>query len=117
MGSQSQSQISFFRLKTFFLSIFLGLGSQKFLGIVWDLVEFLGLGLNSENFGIGTGIEFEKFWDWDSYFLNVGLGLGFIFSEPGIGIILPTPGHNCFPMTPCHFLLDKKMIIKFSLIV
>ena len=55
----------FFRFKTFFISIFLGLGSQEFLGIVWDLVEFLGLGLNSENFGIGTGIEFENFWDWD----------------------------------------------------
>ena len=56
-------------MKTFFISIFLGLGSQEFLGIVWDLVEFLGLGLglNSENFGIGTGIEFENFWDWDSF--------------------------------------------------
>ena len=80
--------LSFFRFKTFSINIFLGLGSQKFLGIVWDLVEFLGLGLglNSENFGIGIGIEFENFWDWDwdwdSFFLNVGLGLGlgFIFS-------------------------------------
>ena len=78
---------SFFRLKTFFISIFLGLGSQEFLGIVWDLVDFLGLGLglNSENFGIGigTGIEFENFWDWDwdwdSFFLNLGLGLGLGF--------------------------------------
>ena len=82
--------LSFFRFKTFSINIFLGLGSQKFLGIVWDLVEFLGLGLglglNSENFGIGIGIgiEFENFWDWDwdwdSFFLNVGLGLGFFFS-------------------------------------
>ena len=62
-----QRLLSFFRFKTFSINIFLGLGSQKFLGIVWDLVEFLGLGLgsNSENFGIGTGIEFEKFWEWD----------------------------------------------------
>ena len=81
--------LSFFRFKTLFINIFLGLGSQKFLGIVWDLVEFLGLGLglglNSENFGIGIGIgiEFENFWDWDwdwdSFFLNVGLGLGLGF--------------------------------------
>ena len=61
----------FFRFKTFFIIIFLGLGSQEFLGIVWDLLEFLGLrmglGLYFENFGIGigTGIEFENFWDWE----------------------------------------------------
>ena len=72
---------------TFSISIFLGLGSQKFLGILWDLVEFLGLGLglglNSENFGIGIGIEFENFWDWDwdSFFLKLGLELGF-FCRP-----------------------------------
>ena len=81
----------FFRFKTFSINICLGLGSQKFLGIVWDLVKFLGLGLGlgfySENFGIGIGIgiEFEHFWDWDwawdSFFLNVGLGLGF-FCRP-----------------------------------
>ena len=119
--------LSFFRLKTLFISIFLGLGSQEFLGIVWDLVEFLGLGLglglNSENFGIGigTGIEFENFWDWDwdSYFLNLGLGLGlgFIFSEPGIGIgigiSLPTPGTDIMdPNKTCIFTLI--LIILFN---
>ena len=37
------------------------------------------------NFEIGIGIEFEIFWDWDCvpFFLN--LGLGPIFSEPGLG--------------------------------
>ena len=88
----------FFLFKTFFIILFLGLESQEFLGIVWDLLEFLGLGvglgLNSENFGIGTGIEIENFWigngigihsfltldwDWDSFYLNLGLGLGLGF--------------------------------------
>ena len=29
--------------------------------------KFLGVGLGSifQNFGIGTGIDFSKFWDWD----------------------------------------------------
>ena len=61
----------------------MGLGSQGFLGIVWDLVQILGLGfrLNSENFGIG--FEFDKIWDRDSF-----------FSNPGIGIPSPTPVSN-----------------------
>ena len=49
-----------------YLRIFLGLGSQGFLWSVRNLLEILGLGLNSENFGIG--IEFEKFWDWELFF-------------------------------------------------
>ena len=36
--------------------------------IFWNMIEYLGLKLNSENSGIG--IEFENFWDtdWDSFF-------------------------------------------------
>ena len=40
----------------------------------------LGFGLGSifQNFGIGTGIDFSKFWDWDwhRFFKILGLGLG-----------------------------------------
>ena len=64
----------FFQFKTFFMIIFLGLGSQKF----W--MKFLDW----------------KFWDWDWDWIWKFLGLGFIFSKPGfvigIGILLPTPG-------------------------
>ena len=38
----------------------------------------LGFGLGSifQNFGIWTGIDFSKFWDWDRFFKLLGLGLG-----------------------------------------
>ena len=64
----------------------MGLGSQGFLGIVKDLIQILWLRLvlNSENFGIG--IEFEKFWDLESFFLNLGLGLRFL-CRPLLGTV------------------------------
>ena len=57
------------------------MGSKGFLWIVWDMVQILGLGLNSENFGIG--IEFD-------FFSGLELGLIFFNSGIGIGIHLPT---------------------------
>ena len=53
--------------------------SSKFVFgiVVKNIYKFfirIFLGFRS-NFEIGIGIEFEIFWDWDPFFLNLGLGL------------------------------------------
>ena len=57
----------------------------------WDPKFYLGL----------IGIEFENFWDWDSFFLNLGLGLGFF----------------CRPLTLLAFIKAFRLVLRFAPLV